>query len=107
MIQNSLPEPPCSHQPRWREELDRLPQFSAELRSPSRRFRLTDFTEENKEHWHNFCTIIKVKVKKTRRESEIYRAFLDKKQKKQRQTKSVGILMFSINHRTELKIALD
>ena len=26
IIQNFLPEPPCSHQPRWREELDHLPQ---------------------------------------------------------------------------------
>ena len=81
MIQNFLPEPPCSHQPRWREELDRLPRFFAELRSPSRRFQLTDFTEDNKEHRHNLCTKIKVKVKKTSRESEIYRVFLDKKKK--------------------------
>ena len=69
MIQNFLPEPPCSHQPRWREELDHLPRFVAELRSPSRRFQLPDFTEENIEHRHNFCT-------KNKSESEIHRAFL-------------------------------
>ena len=69
MIQNFLPEPPCSHQPRWREELDHLPRFVAELRSPSRRFQSTDITEENIEHRHNFCT-------KNKSESEIHRAFL-------------------------------